>query len=187
MMFTIQSLGQDTWEDFAILVESNTGVWGGCWCTWYHGGCPPGRPTENRLVKADLVKAGTARAALVYDGDRCVGWCQYGTPAELPRIHNQRAYEALKLKPADWRITCLFVRKEHRGKGVAEAGLQGAIAQIDALGGGRVEGFPDETGGARLANAFLFNGLLSTFERQGFTRVGRIGKRKWVVALDVLA
>ena len=37
------------------------------------------------------VRAGTAHAALVFDGDDCVGWCQFGAPDEVPRIKNRAA------------------------------------------------------------------------------------------------
>jgi len=34
--YTIKPLGPDTWEAFAQLAERHNGVWGGCWCTWFH-------------------------------------------------------------------------------------------------------------------------------------------------------
>ena len=37
------------------------------------------------------VLAGEAHAALVFDGEDCVGWCQFGSPDELPRIKRKRA------------------------------------------------------------------------------------------------
>jgi hypothetical protein len=56
--------------------------------------------------------------------------------------------------------------------------LKGALAQIKALGGGRVEGYPEDIAGRKAAPAFLFNGSLSTFERLGFKRERLIGKHK---------
>ena len=37
--YTIRALGPDTWHAFAALAEKHHGVWGGCWCTWFHGEC----------------------------------------------------------------------------------------------------------------------------------------------------
>jgi hypothetical protein len=34
--YTVKPLGPDTWDDFAQLAERHNGVWGGCWCTWFH-------------------------------------------------------------------------------------------------------------------------------------------------------
>jgi hypothetical protein len=34
--FQVRSLDETTWPDFARLVESHNGVWGGCWCMAFH-------------------------------------------------------------------------------------------------------------------------------------------------------
>lgn len=186
--YETKPLDVTTWPDFASLVDANNGVWGGCWCMWYHGkelSSDDDAPEVKREAKACLVKEGRAHAALVYDGSDCVGWCQFGSPEELPRIHNQKAYLATDPKLPDWRITCFFVGKGHRGEGVASAALSGAIEQIRALGGGRIEGYPENTEGRKASAAFLFNGTLSAFERVGFKRTSQIGKHKWVVSRTV--
>lgn len=180
-----KALDETTWPDFARLVEANNGVWGGCWCMWYHRKDGGESPTAKRKAKARRVREGRAHASLVYAGDNCVGWCQFGSPEELPCIHNERAYLATNPKLPDWRITCFFSGKGYRGKGVASAALQGAVEQIKQLGGGRIEGYPENTEGRKAAPAFLFNGALSTFERFGFKRSRPIGKHKWVVTRTV--
>lgn len=97
-------LDASTWSDFARLVEANNGVWGGCWCLWYHGeGGDRADPSSKREAKARLVREGQAHAALVYGGEACVGWCQFGPPSELPRIHNSRAYLATRPSLPDGR------------------------------------------------------------------------------------
>ena len=187
--YTTKTLDADTWQDFAELVEENNGVWGGCWCMWYHDeeGSADESPAAKREAKACRVHEGRAHASLVFEGERCVGWCQFGTCEELPRIHNQRAYQAAEPTLPDWRITCFFAGKGYRGQGVAKAALKGAVEQIKRLGGGRIEGYPDNTQGRKASPAFLFNGALSTFEREGFKPVRQIGKHKWVVSRTVRA
>lgn len=185
--FEVRTLDESTWRDFARLVDANNGVWGGCWCLWYHAKeeRAADTPARKRKAKERLVREGRAHAALVFDGADCVGWCQFGSPEELPRIHNQRAYLATDPTLPDWRITCFFSGKGHRGNGVASAALEGAIEQIRRLGGGRIEGYPEDTEGRNASPSFLFNGALSTFERLGFKRSRRIGKHKWVVTRTV--
>ncbi|HSM45585.1 MAG TPA: GNAT family N-acetyltransferase, partial [Acidimicrobiia bacterium] len=34
--YTVEPLRPDTWDAFARLVERHNGVWGGCWCLWFH-------------------------------------------------------------------------------------------------------------------------------------------------------
>jgi GNAT superfamily N-acetyltransferase len=97
---------------------------------------------QNRAEKEARVRDGRAHAALVFDGARCVGWCQFGSPDELPRIKRRRAYlDGLTALP-DWRITCFFVDSEYRRSGVAAAALEGALDEIARLGGGTVESYP---------------------------------------------
>lgn len=183
--YEIKPLDASTWSDFAGLVEANNGVWGGCWCMWYHRKDGGETPERKRAEKERRVRDGRAHAALVFDAGNCVGWCQFGSPEELPCIHNERAYLATNPGLPDWRITCFFSGRGYRGKGVAEAALQGALAQIKKLGGGRIEGYPESTAGRTASPAFLFNGSLSMFERLGFERVRPIGKHKWVVTRTI--
>lgn len=186
--YKAKALDMNTWPDFARLVEANNGVCGGCWCMWYHARDDSAHDTPElrRKAKECLVQEGRAHAALVYEGDACIGWCQFGSPDEIQRIHNERAYLTGSSKLPDWRITCFFFRQRasrqgHRGKGVAAAALAGALAQIEALGDGRVEAYLEDTEGRKASAAFLFNGAMSTFERQGFKSSRQIGKHKWVV------
>jgi GNAT superfamily N-acetyltransferase len=110
-----------------------------------------------------------------------VGWCQFRPTVELPRIKNQRVYrEGLTALP-DWRITCFFVDKSYLGKGVASLALEGALQEIARLGGGTVESYPDDMEGRPTSAAFLHNGMVSMFERQGFERTRRLGKSRWGV------
>ncbi len=83
------------------------------------------------------------------------------------------------------RITCVFVGSTHRHRGVAHLALSGALNQIRALGGGAVEGYPDDTSHQKTSSSFLWGGTLSAFEAQGFTRLRPIGKTRWVVALNL--
>ena len=83
---TVRPLTPETWDAFAALVERHNGIFGGCWCIWFHPDCAErGQGYEgNRALKRRHVEQGTAHAALVLDGDRAVAWCEYGTPDELP-------------------------------------------------------------------------------------------------------
>jgi len=189
---TTRPLDVSTWPAFADLVERSNGVWGGCWCMGFHSeGVGRDRsPAQNRADKERRVREGHAHAALVFADDTCVGWCQYGPVDELPRIKARRAYEAGLGDPPllpDWRITCFFVDRTHRRAGVAAAGLAGALAQIAAAGGGRVESYPEDTEGRKVSGSFLHNGTVAMFEQQAFTRDRRIGKDRWVVSLSLPA
>jgi GNAT superfamily N-acetyltransferase len=184
MSYEIRPLDESTWDAWATLVEANNGVFGGCWCIGFHEDpkLTPGWDAR-KARKLELVRNGTAHAALVFDGDDCLGWCQFGSPAQLPLIKSRREYEKGLADLPDWRIACNFVGKGHRRKGVATAGLKGALDLIAGLGGGVVEGYPE--GAGSVPAGFLFNGALTTYEKLGFTRDRQIGKHRWVVRKTV--
>ena len=183
--YTIKPLDPSTWDAFATLVEANGGVFGGCWCMGFHPADDryADDPEPKRRRKFDRVCAGTAHAALVFEGDDCVGWCQFGSPDELPNIKSRREYDKGLGDLPDWRIACCFVGNGHRRQGVATAALAGALDLIAELGGGRVEGYPEPAGA--VPAGFLFNGALSTYEAAGFVRDRQIGKHRWVVVTVV--
>jgi GNAT superfamily N-acetyltransferase len=184
--YSVEALSESTWPAFAALVERNNGVFGGCWCMGFHDDDDRANTSEiNRERKLARVRAGTTHAALVFDGDNCVGWCQFGAPAEVPRIKNRAAYEKGLTALPDWRIACNFVGKGHRRQGVATAGLAGALDLIADLGDGKVEGYPEDAGS--VPAGFLFHGALSTYEQLGFVRDRKIGKHRWVVVKTVAA
>ena len=147
--YVTRPLSPDTWDDFARLVEANNGVWGGCWCMGFHPeGVGKGHTAaQNRDAKQAHVRNGTVHQILVYDGDDCVGWCQYGPPVQLPNIKNPKAYAKELGEAPDWRIGCIFTGSGHRRHGVARAGLGAALAAIKEAGGGLVEAYPEQVEG----------------------------------------
>jgi GNAT superfamily N-acetyltransferase len=187
--YEIKALGPDTWAAFADLAGRHNGVWNGCWCTWFHAAAGSGGRTVlvdggagrpacaergqsaegNRAIKERLVNEGRAHAALVFDGDVAVAWCEYGTPAELPNIYHRKEYEAGLDKLPDYRLTCLFVDRNYRRKGVAGLALRGALDLIARGGGGVVEAYPQDTPGKKVSASFLYNGTRSLFEQAGFS------------------
>ena len=188
--YRIEPLSTDTWDAFASLVEKHNGVWGGCWCVYFH--CYPDPKEERRALgndgfKRQLVEQGRAHAALVFDGDDAIAWAEYGTVEELPNIYHRKEWEkGLVLKP-DFRITCLFVDRDHRRKGLAEVAVRGALALIAAAGGGVVEAYPQDTGGKKITASFLYSVTRSLFEQAGFSYVRPKGKNHTVMRTTVKA
>lgn len=186
--YTTSLLTAETWEDFAALVEANNGVWGGCWCMGFHPEGLPGTAEDRRERKRQHAVDGTVHQVLVHDGDVCVGWCQFGRPAELPTIKNPKAYEKDLVTLPDWRIGCIFTGSRHRGRGVARAAVTRVLEEIRAAGGGVVEAYPEQVvDRAPQRGAYLHTGPESLFEELGFVRDRRIAKWRWVMRHEVRA
>ena len=179
-------LSPETWDDFAALVEANNGVWGGCWCMGFHADGLTKDRAANKRAKQSHVRNGTVHQILVYYGDDAVGWCQYGSPAELPNIKNPAAYDKELSALPDWRIGCIFTGKGHRGSGVARAAVTAVLDAIRADGGGVVEAYPEQVEGREpQRGAYFHTGPETLFEELGFTRDRRIAKWRWVMRLTL--
>ncbi len=184
---TVRPLTPETWAAFADLAERHNGVWGGCWCTFFHTlhGEKTFEAADNRTLKERLVAEGRAHAALVFDGDVAVGWCEYGAPQELPNINHRKEYEAGLSEPPDYRLTCFFIDRRYRRQGVSAVALRGALELIAQAGGGVVEAYPQDTAGKQITASFLYNGTRSLFEQAGFAYSRPKGKNHCVMSTTV--
>ena len=184
--FDIRPLDESTWSAFAALVERNNGIFGGCWCMGFHPQIREG-DEPNRVYKERMVREGVAHAALVFDDGDAVAWAEYGTPDELPNIHHRKQYSEGVVTPPDYRITCIYVDKRHRRAGLAAVALRGALDLIAKAGGGRVEGYPQDTPGKKVNPSFLYNVTRHTYEEAGFVYDRAKGKNHCVMTMTVEA
>ena len=184
--YCIQPLSTATWDAYAAMVERHNGIFGGCWCTYFHDCTERGPGYEgSRAFKKQMVEAGVAHAALVVLGDEVIAWASYGTPDELPNIQHRKQYLAEADVLPDYRVTCIFVDKRFRGQGYAKAALIGALDQIAAQGGGVVEGYPHEVGDKRMNNSFVYTGTRTMYEEAGFEFVRSKGLKNTVMRRTV--
>ena len=152
----------------------------------------PDRPERKELghreFKRQLVEEDRAHAALVFDGDVAVAWAEYGPVEELPNIHHRKEWEQGLVRMPDYRITCLFVDRRYRRKGIAAVAARGALALIAAAGGGLVESYPhDLPPGKKTSASFLYNATRSMYEQLGFNYQRPKGKGKGVMSKVVPA
>lgn len=192
----ITALNDATWPLFEALVERHNGIFGGCWCVWFHPECAEKNQdyAGNRALKKRLVSQGVAHAALVVrhgeEGEEAIAWAEYGTPEELPNLHHRKQYlkdlSVAGEEEPDFRITCIFVDKRFRGHGLVTTALQGALAMIAASGGGIVEGYPHIPRTDKpTSSSFFYNGTRSVYERAGFEFIRPKGQRNTVMRRTV--
>jgi GNAT superfamily N-acetyltransferase len=181
MAYTIRELGARTLPDFETLAVKQ----GGCWCIFYQRAKPLRRGTtseewkrKNRKDKRALVREGRSHAILVYEGKTPIGWCQYGSQEELPRIDARRTYRKVAPSVGDtklWRITCFFVDPRHRGRGVSKLALRAALESIRRQGGGVVEAYPVVSGKMAAVPEWRWFGTPGMFRKEGFLTVASLG------------
>ncbi len=129
----------------------------------------------NRERKKELVQKGKAHGVIVYaDDGEPVGWSQYGSREELPRMDHTRSYRGIspRSEGSIWRITCFVVDKNYR-RGVATAALRAVLESIENRGCGLVEAYPVSETDQGLG--YMYAGRASMFEKAEFKRVAHLG------------
>jgi GNAT superfamily N-acetyltransferase len=188
--YTVRPLDTDTWDAYVRLLDKHhgAGFGDGCWCRWFHPRAETENETETgRDNKERLVREGKTHAAVVFDGDIAVGWCQFGPPAELPRIYHKKEYEAGLVSLPDYRLTCIFVDRNRRREGIARIAVDGALDLIAKAGGGVVEAYPHDTAGKKMSATFIYDGTRGMFEKAGFDYERPKGKNNCVMRKTVPA
>lgn len=131
-----------------------------------------GKGAKNRRTLRRLVGAGSMPGILGYLGEEPVAWC-----AVAPRVDYAFLSRSRVLAPVDerevWSITCLFVHKEHRRRGLSAEMLRAAARFAGQRGARLVEGYPTVPYATRSPAAFLWTGTEKAFRQAGFREVAR--------------
>jgi GNAT superfamily N-acetyltransferase len=133
---SFRPLTPDLWADFEHLFGPR-GACGGCWCMfWKLRGKAfeenTGEPA--RQMQKSAVESGIVPGLLVFDGDEPVGWIAIEPRSAYPKLAHSRI-----LKPVDdadvWSVTCFFVTKQARRRGLTVELLKAAIDYVREQGG----------------------------------------------------
>ena len=170
----IQPLTPGRWPDLEMLFGHN-GACGGCWCMWWRikrSDFEQRKGAANKRAFKKLVTSGVQPGLLAYDDGVPVGWCAVEPRESYPVLQRSRILKPVDDKPV-WSVTCFFVRRDYRGKGVSRALLRATIDQVGRNGGRFVEGYPVEPRKDKMPDAFAWSGIASAFRQEGFTEVAR--------------
>lgn len=171
---TFHPATSDRWDDLAQLFGER-GACGGCWCMWWklkRSEFVKQKGRKNRAALRKLVETGDPPGILAYRGKTALGWCAVAPRDRYPVLERSRVLRAVDEQPV-WSITCLFVDRAHRNRGVSTQLLQAAAAFVKKRGGRIVEGYPVEPRTGRVPDAFLWTGLASAFRAAGFAEATR--------------
>jgi GNAT superfamily N-acetyltransferase len=170
MTLTIRPLTPELWPALADLFGQN-GACGACWCMyWRIGSAYRRRPrADNMVAFRALVTRGPPPGLLAFEGEVAVGWCQVTPRAALPWL--ERAW---RLKRVDdlpvWSLSCLYVRKGWRRRGVAAALIRAALQAAKRADAAALQAYPVDADQSPSASG---TGYASTFARAGFETVAR--------------
>jgi GNAT superfamily N-acetyltransferase len=163
----------DRWGDVEALF-GDRGACGGCWCMYWRldaGAYTAGKGAGNRAALRRIVRKGEEPGILAYAGEEPIGWCAVAPREEYPRLDRSRVLARLDGKPV-WSISCLFVARPWRKRGVSRALIEAAVAHARSRGAKIVEGYPIDSTTPQ-ADAFMWTGIASAYERAGFREIER--------------
>lgn len=167
-------LTPDRLADFEELFGPR-GACAGCWCMFWR--LPRSVWTRrqgagNRRAMRKIVRDGGAPGILAYDAGRAVGWCAVAPRAETPALERSRIMKPVDAEPV-WSITCFFVLREFRRRGITAKLIAAAAEHAGKRGAKIVEGYPVEPRKGSMPDVFAFTGLAAAFRKAGFTEVAR--------------
>jgi GNAT superfamily N-acetyltransferase len=142
MTLTIHPLTPDLWPALEDLFGEN-GACNGCWCMyWRIGTAYRTRPrAQNKEAFREVVRRGPPPGLLAFDGAIAVGWCQFTPRDSLPWLDR-----VWRLKRGDdvpvWSLSCFYVRKGYRKRGVTSALIAAALAAARRAGAPALEASP---------------------------------------------
>jgi len=135
----------------------------------------------NRAALKALVDAGNPPGLIGYRGKVPVGWVSIGPREEYARLKRSSVMKPVDEQPV-WSVICFVVPAEHRGQGVAQTLLQGAVAYAKKNGATLVEAYPVDKP-ARSNDDFMWFGAKSMYDKAGFKEVARRGPQRPIVRL----
>ncbi len=183
----VHPLTPDRWPAFAELVDQG-GPAARCWCMYWRVGAeyrrrPAGR---NRADFRAVVGSGPPPGLLAFPADApdtAIGWCQVTPRLEVPGLD-----QAWRLRRIDdlpvWAITCFYVRKGHRRRGVMSALIRAAVERATAAGAPALEAYPLD---GAVSPSATSTGYVSAFVDAGFLEVVLRSRERPIMRFPITA
>ncbi|MEJ3652029.1 GNAT family N-acetyltransferase [Actinomycetes bacterium KLBMP 9759] len=173
---TLSPLSGETWADFETVMGKNGGA-SGCWCMHWRltsAEFMKNKGEGNKAAMHELAQVDEAPGVVAYLDDEPVAWCGFGDRSDYPRMQRSSV-----MKPVDdaavVSISCLYVRKGHRGEGLLAALISAVCDHLARTSRAEfVEAYPVEPVKGRKAGADnAMTGIASAFLDVGFTEIAR--------------
>ncbi|MCI0499941.1 MAG: GNAT family N-acetyltransferase, partial [Planctomycetales bacterium] len=167
-------LTMERWADFEALFGER-GACGGCWCMWWRlkrAQFEQQKGEDNRRAMQAIVKSGQIPGILAYSQNQPLAWCSVALREQFPVLARSRIFKPIDDEPV-WSITCFFIEKSSRKKGLSAQMINAAVDFVKKNGGRIVEAYPVAPQKDKTADAFVWTGLASSFVKAGFVECAR--------------
>ena len=145
--------------------------WRSCYCIETHR--PPNlgddewaQPVaeDNRRDMSRSIMRGEVTALLAFEGDKPIGWCDYGETTRLKGVMHRFGLTAPDHEGVG-SVACFVIASPYRRHGVASRLLDAAVERLRAKGMNAVEAYPTRSGDSQHTN---YRGPLAMYLRAGF-------------------
>jgi len=172
--FEYHPVSAERWPDLELLFGPR-GACAGCWCMYWR--LPRSEFNRqsgegNQLALKGVIETGRPAGILGYVRDEPAGWCAVAPREEFPGLQRSRLLKPVDDQPV-WSITCFFVARRFRHKGVMEQLIRSAVEFARSHNAAIVEGYPIEPKKGTFPDVYAYTGIASAFRQAGFVEVLR--------------
>ena len=167
-------LTKERWSDFETLFGVR-GACGGCWCMLWRltrSEFERQKGEKNMQAMKTIVDSGEVPGILALSKGQAIGWCSVAPREHYPALDRSRINKRIDDQPV-WSITCFFIEKNYREKGLSIQLIKAAIAYVKKQGGKILEAYPVEPKKDRAPAVFVWTGLAAAFQKAGFVECAR--------------
>jgi GNAT superfamily N-acetyltransferase len=126
---------------------------------------------ETRQMHKSIVDSGVVTGLLAYSNGEVVGWVAVEPRNAYEKLAHSRVLKSVDDQPV-WSVTCFFVAKKYRRRGITVELLKAAVKHVKRQGGRIVEGYPVDAD-RDMPAPFVYTGTASAFRQAGFKEVAR--------------
>ena len=184
--FTWTALQTNNWSDFCTLFGEK-GACGGCWCMLWRlprKEFEAGKGDDNRNAMQNLVDTGAQPGIIGYLDGEPVAWCSLGPRTDFSGLERSRILQPVDQLPV-WSLSCLFIDKKHRRKGLSGQMIRAAAEFARSQGAHILEAYPVEPKQDNMPAVFAWTGIAAPFLKAGFKEVARRSETRPLLRLEL--
>jgi len=182
---SFEVLSTSTWESLLKLFGEK-GACGGCWCmTWrlVSKEYEKSKGDRNRELLYQLAKNKEPLGVIAFEDRNPIGWCSISPREKLIRLENSRLFKRIDDTPV-WSITCMFIKKEYRKKGISSLLIKEASLYAFLKGAKAIEAYPlISTKNKMIPDVFAYYGLVNAFKKAGFKKIKKASENRLIMRL----
>ena len=174
------------WTDVEELFGER-GACGGCWCMYWRlprSEWTASKGLKNKASFRKIVSSDQHPGVIAYNGTEPIGWCAIAPREVFSGLGRSRVLKPIDDRPV-WSITCLFVKKPYRRRGVSVKLIAAAVEFARKRGAQIVEGYPATPTMEKTPDPFVYMGVPSAFTAAGFKEVARRSSARPVMRFEM--